>query len=134
MIRLSEKLYSQMIAYAQGGQPEEVCGLIGGIEADGERTVKALYFLENIDHSRTHFSTDTEEQLNAVRAMRKRGYTPLGNFHSHTDTGADPSEEDIRLAYDKTASYLILSLRDKPVIKAYRVNNGKLTEEKIIID
>ncbi len=134
MIRMSVELYNRMTAYAVNGFPEEVCGLIGGLEAGGEKTVKELYFLENKDHSRTHFSIDTTEQLNAVRAMRESGYLPLGNFHSHTDTGAYPSAEDIRFAYDKDAGYLILSLQGEPVLRAFCIKNGKLTEEELIID
>lgn len=134
MIRISAELYNRMISYAVNGFPEEVCGLIGGLAETAGKTVKELYFLENTDHSCTHFSTDAEEQLNAVRAMRKSGYIPLGNFHSHTDTGAYPSAEDIRLAYDKNACYLILSLRGEPVLRAFYIRNGILTEEELIID
>lgn len=51
-----------------------------------------------------------KDQLNAVKDMRAKGYVPLGNFHSHPESPSRPSEEDKRLAYDKDASYMIISL------------------------
>ena len=42
--------------------------------------------------------------------MRSHGWQLLGNFHSHPETPARPSEEDKRLVFDTSLSYLILSL------------------------
>jgi proteasome lid subunit RPN8/RPN11 len=57
---------------------------------------------------------------------------PLGNFHSHPETPARPSEEDIRLSYDPTASYLILSLmHPEPELKAFHVASGQVQMETI---
>ena len=44
---------------------------------------------------------DPKEQLKAIKDMRANGLTPLGNWHSHPETPARPSQEDIRLAYDR---------------------------------
>jgi proteasome lid subunit RPN8/RPN11 len=69
---------------------------------------------------------DPREQLNAVKDLRSRGLTPLGNWHSHPDTPSRPSQEDIRLAHDPSASYLILSLQSRrvPNLNAFRIQNG----------
>ena len=58
---------------------------------------------------------------------------PLGNFHSHPESPSRPSEEDKRLAYDKEASYMIISLMDieNPVLKSFRIVDNVSTEEEI---
>jgi proteasome lid subunit RPN8/RPN11 len=93
-----------------------------------------VYLLTNIDHSREHFSLDPMEQLQAVKDMRKNGYTPLGNWHSHPESPSRPSEEDIRLSYDSNASYMILSLmEEEPVLRSFHVEEGQVTIEELEI-
>ena len=125
MIVLPKSFYDVILDTAKKGRPEEICGLIGGIKNSDEREVKEIYVLENIDHS--------NDQLNAVKDMRAKGYVPLGNFHSHPESPSRPSEEDKRLAYDKDASYMIISLMDieNPVLKSFRIVDNVSTEEEI---
>lgn len=126
MIRLHSDDYLSMVAHARTGLPNEACGLLAGTEIDGIRDVKKVYFLTNTDASNEHFSIDPKEQLTAVRDMRANGWRPLGNWHSHPESPSRPSQEDMRMAYDPTASYLILSLESKnaPNLNAFRIRNG----------
>ena len=135
MIILPKRFFDDITKYGKNGVPEEVCGLIGGIAEGGDKLVKEIYFLENIDHSNEHFSMDPADQLAAVKDMRKKGLRPLGNFHSHPESPSRPSEEDKRLAYDKNASYMILSLMniDEPVLKSFRIDGGTAEEEQLVI-
>ena len=41
--------------------------------------------------------------------MRANGLKPLGNWHSHPSSPSRPSQEDIKLAFDSNASYMIIS-------------------------
>jgi len=135
MIKLSKELYDSIKNAALKGRPEEVCGLIAGVEENGIRTVKKVYHLENIDHSNEHFSMAPKDQLAAVRDMRQNGFIPLGNYHSHPESPSRPSEEDKRLAFDKNASYMIISLIDKtaPVLNSFRIDGGEVTKEELEI-
>jgi proteasome lid subunit RPN8/RPN11 len=130
---LPRKFYDDIFETAKNGRPEEICGLIGGIKDGDTREVKEIYILENIDHSNEHFSMNPKDQLAAVKDMRSKGLVPLGNFHSHPESPSRPSEEDKRLAYDKTASYMIISLMDieNPVLKSFRIADNVSTEESI---
>jgi proteasome lid subunit RPN8/RPN11 len=130
---LPRKFYDDIFETAKNGRPEEICGLIGGIKDGDTREVKEIYILENIDHSNEHFSMNPKDQLAAVKDMRSKGLVPLGNFHSHPESPSRPSEEDKRLAYDKTASYMIISLMDieNPVLKSFRIADNVSTEEPI---
>lgn len=135
MIRISEENYRKIIEYATEHLPNEACGLIAG-KLDGEdKRIEKVYFLTNIDASNEHFSLDPKEQLAAIKDMRGLGYVPLGNWHSHPETPSRPSEEDKRFAYDKNASYLILSLADRkqPVLNSFHIENGKANKEDLMI-
>ena len=140
MIAIKKEDYDRMISHALKERPDEACGLIAGKElSDGSRRIEKVYCLTNIDHTREHFSIDPREQLAAVRDMRAGGLKPLGNWHSHPETPARPSEEDLRLANDPTASYLILSLAEegKPVLNGFHIEGGqgnrKAEKEEILI-
>lgn len=135
MIELPKKFYDSIVETGMNGRPEEICGLLGGVVSGDDKEVKEIYILENIDHSNEHFSMNPKDQLSAVKDMRSKGLVPLGNFHSHPESPSRPSREDIRLAYDKSASYMILSLMEpeKPVLKSFRIAEGVSSEERLII-
>ena len=128
------KLYDEIVQYAKEHLPEESCGLIAG-EIDGDnKTIKKVYFLENTDHAEDHFTLNPKEQLEAVKDMRKNGYKPLGNWHSHPSSPSRPSVEDIKLAYDKGASYMIVSFLTKaPVINSFHIENDQYEKEDLRI-
>jgi proteasome lid subunit RPN8/RPN11 len=131
---LPRKGLELMISHSQAAAPLEACGLIAGT-ADGDaKRVGKVYVLRNLDESRIHFTVDQREQLEAVKDMRALGLSPLGNWHSHPETPARPSDEDIRLSFDPAASYLILSLAGpEPVLKSFRVERDRgLAEEEAI--
>lgn len=126
MIRLNAKQFRLLERHARRCLPNEACGLLAGTEEDGVRDIKKVYLLTNRDASPSHFSLDPAEQIAAVRDMRALGLQPLGNWHSHPQTPARPSEEDMRLAYDRTATYMILSLQSQTVttVNAFRIQNN----------
>ena len=136
MIQLSKADYEKIIVHAKEHLPEEACGLIAGTKEGDVKKIEKVYLLTNIDHTNEHFSMDPKQQLAAVKDMRANGYTPLGNWHSHPESPARPSEEDKRLAYDPTVNYLILSLMnpEEPVIKAFDIDKDRnVTVEEISI-
>jgi proteasome lid subunit RPN8/RPN11 len=133
MLQINKEDYQKILDHAIQGLPNEACGLIGGVAEEGVKVVKEVYLLRNVDESNEHFSMDPAEQLKVVKDLRSKGYVLFGNFHSHPESPARPSEEDKRLAYDPKASYLILSLqeREKPVLKAFNIIGGEVTQEPI---
>ena len=134
IVRLRQADYDLMAAWARSALPEEACGLLAGRDEGNVRSVAKVYCLTNVDRSQEHFSIDPREQLAAVKDMRSAGLSPLGNFHSHPATPARPSAEDIRLARDPRASYLILSLADgAPTLKAFGIAAGEVTEQRLEI-
>ena len=121
IIRMRDHLYDEIVNYAKEHLPEEACGLLAGVETEEGREIQKVYFLENKDHAEDHFTLDPRDQMNAIKDMRANGLKPLGNWHSHPSSPSRPSVEDIRLAFDSKASYLILSLMaEYPVLTPSR--------------
>ena len=139
-ITITKENFDRIYAYALSQLPDEACGLVAGTDReDGTKEIRKVYLLTNTDHTNEHFSIEPREQLQAVRDMRAEGLIPLGNWHSHPETPSRPSEEDKRLANDRNAAYLILSLqeRDKPVLNAFHIEtaNGEkqVRKEELVI-
>lgn len=136
MIKLTKSDFKKILAHAVKELPDEACGLIAGTVEDGDKEIKKVYLLTNIDHSNEHFSLDPKEQLEAIKDMRKNGFVPLGNWHSHPESPSRPSEEDKRLAFDSKASYMILSLMDRenPVLNSFKITGDTAEKEELIIE
>ena len=105
--------------------PLEACGLLAGRLDGPDKTVERAYPLPNLAKSRHRFDIDPKDQLKAVLDMRGRGLVPLGNYHSHPETPARPSEADLKLFLDPKATYVIVSLAQRlPVVKAFVVSRS----------
>jgi proteasome lid subunit RPN8/RPN11 len=130
MLQISQQIINNLFDHAKTGLPEEVCGYLAGTG----REVTRQFRLTNIDHSNEHFSFDPKEQFQVVREVRKAGLEILANYHSHPETPARPSQEDIRLAFDPNISYVIVSLAAEiPDIKSFRIKGGEVEREEIQI-
>lgn len=130
MLKIKKDVYNDMIAHAEQGFPLEVCGYLG--EKDG--IVSRIRRMKNTDESNEHFSFDPAEQFEAIRDFRDDNYMAVVVYHSHPETPSRPSDEDIRLAYDSSVSYIIVSLAENtPIVKSFRIENLSVTLEEIEI-
>ena len=129
MIQIPRAIHDDMISHAREGFPLEVCGILGGT---GE-TVSAIYRMTNTDASNEHFMMEPREQFAVIKELRAKGLAMLAVYHSHPETPARPSEEDIRLALTPDVSYVIISLADSavPDIKSYKISHGNAQLEMI---
>ena len=135
MIKLTKSDYEIILAHAKNEAPVEACGLIAGYIEDDNKIIEKVYILTNVDHAEEHFTLDPKEQLTAIKDMRANGYDQLGNWHSHPVSPSRPSDEDKRLAYDSTASYMILSLMDdEPVLNSFHIEGYTAAKEELVIE
>ena len=131
VIHLTLEDYLALVRHARTVAPIEDCGLLGGIVEDGTKVVKKVFYLTNTDHSEEHFSLDPKEQFAVVKELRAQGWQLLGNWHSHPASPSRPSEEDKRLAFDRQASYFILSLAGgEPVLNSYHIDKDKIATKE----
>jgi proteasome lid subunit RPN8/RPN11 len=129
MIQIPQAIHDDMISHAREGFPLEVCGILGG---NGE-SVSAIYRMTNTDASNEHFMMEPREQFAVIKDLRAKGLAMLAVYHSHPETPARPSEEDIRLALTPDVSYVIISLADAaaPDIKSYKISSSNVQLETI---
>jgi len=118
-----------LVAHARAEYPNEACALLAG----RDDTVERVYALPNAEASPTFYVVEPKAQLHAMNEMDDLGLDLVGIFHSHTFTEAYPSRTDIQLAAYEDAAYLIVSLADldAPVLRAFRIRKGKVSEETI---
>ena len=128
MIKIPQSVYDEVVAHALKDNPIEACGYLAGINGE----VKYAIPMKNTDESNEHFSFDPQEQFDAFKKTKSEGLRLIAVYHSHTETPARPSEEDIRLAYDPNVSYVIVSLASEtPVMKSFLIKNKTVEIEEI---
>lgn len=124
MIRLPKGIVDEIAAQANAEAPNEACGYLAG--TDG--TVRKRYPMTNVDASPDHFTLHPKEQFAVLKQAREAGLTLLAVYHSHPETPARMSDEDIRLANDPNTIYLIHSLLDGGT-KGFTVDRDKSVTE-----
>ena len=109
--------------------------LIGQAIAGRNGRVERVYPGTNVDHSPYTYLMDPKEQLAAIKDYEAAGLELVGIYHSHTHTAAYPSRTDVAKAFYPDAMYVIVSLakRDAPDIRAFRVADGQINEESVIV-
>ena len=111
--------------------PNECCGVIA---SEAGAPVK-VFPMTNADASPVTYRLEGREQLRVFDEIDERGWELWAIYHSHTHSEAYPSETDVRLAFYPQARYLLLSLQDRgtPVLKAFRIDDGRIDEEEVTI-
>ncbi len=112
-------ILAQIIAHAQEGWPEEVCGLLSGQAG----VVTGLLRARNISEDRRHsYQVDPQTLLRQFE-FEEAGETLAAIYHSHPDTAAYPSASDVRQATYPDAIYIICSLQSRaaPALRAFRL-------------
>lgn len=132
MFRLARRFAEEMIDHARTEIPNECCGLLAG--KDGEPM--QLYRCESSEKSPYRYYIDPKDQIRVMRELDQKGWDLLGIYHSHTQTQAYPSKTDIELAFYPEALYFIISLMNpsQPVIRGFRITEGKVFEEGLVIE
>jgi proteasome lid subunit RPN8/RPN11 len=130
MLKITQDIIDRIVAHSRTEAPFEACGYLA--ERDG--MVCKHFELTNIDKSPVHYSMDPAEQFATVKECRNQGLNVRAVYHSHPETPARPSAEDIKLAYDPSLSYVIVSLAaSKPSIKSFIIQKGVAKPEPLII-
>jgi proteasome lid subunit RPN8/RPN11 len=131
MLEIPMGIFKKMVEQAEAEAPIEACGIFAG--NDGK--VEKLYKMTNVDNSNNHFMMEPKEQFAVVKDIRSSGLGMLAIYHSHPETPARPSVEDIRLALTPDVTYVIVSLQDSscPAVKGFTIKNGNVTEVPVKI-
>jgi proteasome lid subunit RPN8/RPN11 len=153
-----EQLRQEVIAHARAGDPDEVCGMLGGRDNRVERVRRIRNIADQVGadskvfrdrqtaaptpgHRPVHYFMDPQDQLEAYREFDDDDLDVIGYYHSHTHTEARPSPTDVRLAQDLSAFWVLVSLQDAahPAVRAWRIaktdpmaESGEVTEVPLV--
>ena len=124
-ITVPAALLDAMVAHARDDDPNECCGLIGG--RPGEATT--IYRAVNAEASPFRYSLAPAEQLDLMNRIEQAGEDLVAIYHSHTRSGAWPSQTDINLAVGwPDVIWFIISLEnsDSPDVKAFTIHGSEV--------
>lgn len=131
-LHLSAELARAVIDHAYAELPNEACGLLAAPVGNDQPTRQIA--MANADLCPTRYQFDPAEQLTAYRRMDDEHEWPAVIYHSHPNAEAYPSTVDIKYASEPEAHYLIVSLRDEPNLRSFRISSGAVTEEPVLVD
>ena len=115
---------------AEKEAPLEACGYLAGKEG----VISTHYKMTNVDQSEIHYSFDPQEQFQVIKTVRNSGLEIIAAYHSHPESPARPSKEDIRLAHDSSIIYVIVSLESgKRTCGAFTIKDGLVIPEPLEI-
>ncbi len=125
-----------MVASALDGYPLEACGLLGG-SVDGlgnghgrRRATRPPTWPPRPASTRS----SPGACCGADRAAEAAGGQLIGVYHSHTHTDGQPSPTDVAQAPDPDWHYVLVSLRDiHPSVRSWRIRDGKIEEEPVVL-
>ena len=124
-MRLSREQYEALVAHAQDEAPNECCGFLRAKDGVAEEVVRS----ENLRNSPYGYELDPKSLL-AANEWDDEGFE-VAVYHSHPRSPAEPSQTDINLAHYPHWLYVIVSLAGEPEVRAWRIENGRVSEEPI---
>ena len=143
MIKISERLLERIKRHAEEDYPQECCGLlIGRIEDLGQtRVVLEICPVANNwgeqDTIHRRMMITPRDYMQAERRFAKQGLGVVGNYHSHPEHPAVPSQFDLEnLAPWPTMSYIVVSVTKEQAMEArsweLAADRARFNEEEIL--
>ncbi len=136
MLSLARDAYDDILAHAEAGGDEEVCGVLAGERGESGDTsrVEAVHRAENVaDSPRTRYRIDPEEQLAIIEAIEGSGREVVGFYHSHPRGPPVPSETDAERAAWPGYSYAICLPGERPYLGSWRWTGEAFERETVAL-
>ena len=143
MIKIEARLMDDIKRHAESEYPRECCGLLIGRIEDGGRTrvVVETYPVSNAwgesDAMHRRMLITPQDYMRAERQFVKQGLGVVGNYHSHPDHPAVPSQFDLEhLAPWTTMSCIIVSVSERQMTDArsweLEADRSRFNDEEIL--
>jgi proteasome lid subunit RPN8/RPN11 len=122
---MTKAQWDELVAHARDDAPNECCGYLRMDDGSVAETFRA----RNLRESPYGYELDSKS-LFAVNDLDDGGHG-VAIYHSHPRSAPNPSQTDINLAHYPHWLYLIVSLENEPIVKAWRIADGRVEEEPI---
>ena len=120
-----------MIGHALDEYPLEMCGLLSGPTSSRAPRFTGC---RNDAASARVYSLNPKDFMHAEAAADDLDWEINGVVHSHTHSEPYPSPTDVETAVSPDWHYVIVSLkRDAPEVRSYRIADGQITEEPVVV-
>ncbi|USD22420.1 Mov34/MPN/PAD-1 family protein [Microbulbifer variabilis] len=131
MLKILDVHIESIMNQALAEHPIEACGIILGKKDN--QVPHRIVPMQNAARSENFFAFDPKEQFKVWQEMEEKNEVPMVFYHSHTNSRAFPSKEDIQHAWYPDASYVLVSTTGgKPgEVRSYRIVDKKAIEETI---
>ncbi|MGA2706187.1 MAG: M67 family metallopeptidase [Isosphaeraceae bacterium] len=124
-LEIPADLHGAMIAHCRRDDPLECCGILGGVPP----RVLSLHPLRNIAASKTRYTADPKELIQALVWLREQHREILAIYHSHPRWEAVPSATDLTRNYWGEMPRIIVSmLADPPDVRVWRLRPDSFQE------
>lgn len=134
---LPEALAQAMLDHARAELPNEACGMVSGVAAEGRAL--AFHPARNAEASPLRYNVHPDDLVRITFEIEDAGHDLVAVFHSHTRSPAVPSATDLRAAMYPDAFYLLASLTDPQAgpmqaLRAWRIRHGETTEVPLRVE
>jgi [CysO sulfur-carrier protein]-S-L-cysteine hydrolase len=127
-MRISPKLFDEMVAHALQDAPNECCGMIASRNGEAVKVHRAT----NAAASPLRYEIDGAEQYRIQMTIDDEDLELGAIYHSHTRSEPYPSQTDINLAFYPDALYVIVGVAgDEPEVRAYEIRDGQVSETEL---
>jgi [CysO sulfur-carrier protein]-S-L-cysteine hydrolase len=127
-MRISRKLFDEMVAHALQDAPNECCGMIASRNGEAVKVHRAT----NAAASPLRYEIDGAEQYRIQMAIDDEDLELGAIYHSHTRSEPYPSQTDINLAFYPEALYVIVGVAgDEPQVRAYEIRDSQVSETEL---
>jgi len=127
-MRMMKAQWEELVAHARDDAPNECCGYLSMQNGSVAETFRS----RNLRASPYGYELDPRSLL-AANDLDDDGHG-VGIYHSHPRSPAEPSQTDINLAHYPHWLYLIVSLAGEPEVRAWRIGDGRVEEEPIVVE
>ena len=125
---ISQADWEAMVAHAREDAPNECCGYARMSDGRVDEVVRG----RNLRASPYGYELDPQSLL-AANELDDEGFG-VAIYHSHPRSAAEPSQTDINLAHYPHWRYLIVSLAGDPQVRAWRIADGRVEEEDLVVE
>ena len=117
-VHIPRKLINQILEQAQQSPGKEICGLLSSRHSNNSNQPENCYPVSNTSTEPVHhYLMDPKQQIDTFRIMRERGEELYAIYHSHPESPATPSAEDLRLASYPEALHIIISMSTRGTLQ-----------------
>ncbi len=113
MIVMPRPVLEEIEAAAAAAYPEECCGLLAGRrEPSGDVVVTRAQPSPNVAQGdrRERFEVDPQVRFDLMRDLQGGALEIIGVYHSHPDHPAEPSANDLKMAFEPDLVWLITAV------------------------